>query len=183
MNRTEICGKKMADDCAFVDVQGFKANGGKTFVVKEFCLLHRDFVFHTIVRSPCQYNELFHGFRLKVDWLTQRYHGLPFDSGKMSIMQLVRRTLAHVTGGTPVIVKGDEKVEWVKQIYGNWCGGCVCIDCVNVEDYHPEFRLEPNPESEIEEICAYHSGLSELYVWNCHCALSNARQLRAFYLD
>lgn len=155
---------------AFIDVQGFKTIGN-TFIVKEFCIIHDDFVFHNIVKSPCKFNQLLTAYRREANWVSCMYHGLTFDSGTITLHELIKNTLDHVDGKT-IIVKGHEKVEWVKQIYEKWCD----IQCENIEDYH-SFSFSSKKRNEI--VCAHHKKLQPYA--NCHCALSNARELSDFY--
>lgn len=165
----------MAGELAFVDVQGFKTTSN-TFIVKEFCLLHKDFAFHSIVRSPCMRSELLKIYRRQADWLSYTYHGLEFDSGTMLLTDLVQHTLEHVNG-TSLVVKGVEKVEWLKEIYRDRCK----VDCFNIEDYDPTFKFNAKTRFEINAICEYHKKLQPYS--KSHCALSNARELREYYLN
>lgn len=168
-------GCRMVGELTFVDVQGFKTIGN-TFIVKEFCLSHKDFEFHNIVKSPQLRSELLRTYKRQADWLTFTYHGLKFDSGTLSLTELVQQTLEHVEGVT-LVVKGLEKVEWVQQIYENRCE----VDCLNVEDLHSSFKFSLKTGNEINSICMYHK---RLHPFNqSHCALSNVRELRDFYLS
>lgn len=162
----------MVDKLTFIDVQGFKT-AGNTFIVKEICLTHKDFEFHNIVKSPHMRSELLQIYKRQADWLSYTYHGLEFDSGTLTLTELVRQTLKHVVG-TTLVVKGLEKVEWVRDIYDNWCE----VDCLNVEDLHPSFKFSSKTKNEINPICKHHK---KLHSFNqSHCALSNVRELRDF---
>lgn len=165
----------MAGELVFVDLQGFKTNGN-IFIVKEFCLSHKEFEFHNIVKSPHMRSKLSQTYKRQANWLTYTYHGLKFDSGTLSLRELVQQTLEHVDGAT-LIVKGLEKVEWVKRIYENWCE----VDCINVEELHSSFTFSSKSRDEINSICGNHK---KLHPFNqSHCALSNVRELRDFCLS
>lgn len=167
------------NDFVFVDVQGFKTTGN-TFIVKEFCLVLYDqngSEFHVLVKSPCNLVDLSEGYRREANWLTCARHGLLFDSGNTTLADLVEQTVTHIHGKT-VVVKGAEKVEWVRKIYENYDA----IDCVNVEDLHPSFQFAARVNSDIKTICSHHSEITFKDVL-CFCALSHARELRDFYLE
>lgn len=97
----------MVDDYVFIDIQGFNTTA-ETFIAKEFCLIHRDYLFHTIIKSPCTLNELWNVHRHEANWVSWCEHGLKFDSGEMTLLELVQSTRKHVRGKT-VIVKGAKK--------------------------------------------------------------------------
>lgn len=164
-------------DFTFVDVQGFKIHDG-IFVPKEFCLLHKDFEFHTIVKSPCKYTQLSIQHKREADWLTNRYHGLNFNEGTISINALAEFTLEHVKGKV-VIVKGIEKVKWVRDIYKKWCN--TTINCVNIERTDPIFQFQLKSRRNIDDICPYHK-LQHRFT-SCHCALSHTIDLRKLLMN
>lgn len=165
-------------DWTFVDVQGFKVSGN-TFVVKEFCLLQKDFKFHAVVKSPCMLNEMQTTWRREAQWLYHIYHGLPFDSGTMTIAELAAQTLERVDRKSMVvIVKGVEKIQWVKDIYKNYCN--TLIDCVNIEDFDCEFRFTPQTRREIYAHCPHHQFHQD---GNYHCALLQAHQLHKYHAN
>lgn len=160
----------MEEELAFIDVQGFKRCYNE-FIVKEFCLLSGDFLFHDIVQSPCSRNDLMPSYRREVYWLTTMYHGLHFDNGVTSLDELVERTLEHVKGKT-IYVKGVEKVLWVKDIYKKHYN----VEVKNVEDHYHSYKLTLKNRNEINLICPFHGYF--LKHANCHCAYSNAQQLK-----
>lgn len=164
-------------DYVFVDVQGFKIFGD-IFVPKEFCLLHEDFEFHAVVKSPCEYKQLLSLDKRGINWLTSRYHGLHFNAGTISIAVLAECTLEHVDGKI-VIVKGTEKVKWVQDIYKKWCN--TSIHCVNIERTDPLFRFQLKPRIDIDDICPHHQHICQSKI--CHCALSHAHDLRQLFTN
>lgn len=180
MNRVEWLSDEI--DWTFVDVQGFKTSGN-TFVVKEFCLLQKDFKFHAVVKSPCMLNEMQTTWRREAQWLYHVYHGLPFNAGTMSIAELAKHTLERIDRKSTaavvvVIVKGAEKIQWVRDIYKNHCN--TFIDCVNIEGFDCEFRFAPQTRREIYANCPHHRFHQE---GNYHCALLQARQLQKHHTN
>lgn len=162
------------DDYVFIDVQGFKTIGNM-FIVKEFCLLDKDYEYHKIVKSPCLYNELSDVYKREAQWLTMCHHGLTFNSGDTTITELITQTVEHVQGRKKmIVVKGVEKCEWVREIYRN---SDIDVQCVNVEEHHPSFRFAQNFNL---STCAHHSRI--IFNANCNCAQSHARQLRDLYI-
>lgn len=164
-------------DFVFVDVQGFKIRDG-IFIPKEFCLVHENYEFHTIVKSPYKYNLLSSSQKRQVDWLTDRYHGLNFDAGSISIAALAGSTMEHVYGKI-VIVKGSEKAKWVRDIYKKWCN--VTINCINIERTDPMFQFQLRSRKDIDDICPYHKILHRFTT--CHCALSHSHNLQQLFMD
>lgn len=160
----------MMDDVVFVDVQGFKTTGN-IFIPKEICLSHRDFEFHDILKSPCLRKDLTKMYKHQADWYS--YHGLKFDLEGITLSELVERTSEHINGKT-LVVKGDEKVQWVKQIYEN-----CCIECLNVSDCG-SFIFTAATKYEIDSICPHHKSLRAFN--KCHCALARAQELKALFL-
>lgn len=156
---------------AFADVQGFKTDRN-VFVVKEFSLISDDFEFHEIVKSPCQYSELDWCYLRQAKYVTDKHHGLKFDAGNITHEELIERTLDYVRGKI-VLVKGLEKVWWLKQIFEDYCD----LKCVNVENEKCFVRQMTN-FGEILRICPHHTHFKKYY--DCRCALSIARSLRDF---
>lgn len=163
------------EEFVFVDIQGFKTIGN-AFVVKEFCLVDGDYIYHTLVQSPCKRSELMNAYRREADWLTYVYHGLKFDSGSLTLYDLVRNTFERVVDRT-VLVKGVEKVKWVKQIYN--IVDNINLHCVNVEDTHSAFSFAVKPTRDIQKLCPHHAELRQNNI-DCHCALANALELQDF---
>lgn len=158
----------MMDDVVFIDVQGFKTTDN-AFILKEFCLLHGNFEFHDIVKSPCMRKDLSNIYKRQADWLTFTYHGLKFDSGNITLNELIELTSEHVNGRT-LVVKGYEKAEWMRKIYGNYD-----VECVNADEFR-SFIFTTTTKYEIDSICPHHK---RLHGFNkCNCALSRARQLK-----
>lgn len=164
-------------DFVFIDVQGFKIRDG-VFVPKEFCLAHKNFEFHAIVKSPYKYKQLSSSHKRYADWLTDKYHGLNFDAGTISLATLAQNTLEHVNGKI-VIVKGAEKVKWVRDIYRKWCK--TIINCINIERTDPLFKFQLKSRRVIDDICPQHKLLYRFAT--CHCALSHARDLRNLFMN
>lgn len=171
------------EDYVYVDVQGFKTTGN-TFIIKEFCLLDGDYEFHTLVKSPCTFNELPEAYKREANWLTIAHHGLRFDSGHTTLTELVSQTAEHVHG-KKIMVKGVEKCKWVRKIYEN-----LDLECVNVEDSMTSspstfcYEVAVKQNSDIANICPYHRMIVlKNRNGGCNCALSHARQLRDFYVE
>lgn len=165
-----MCGKYFA----YADVQGFKIDSD-VFAAKEFCLIVDDIEFHDIVKSPIRYSELNNYYKRQANWVTDKHHGLKFDAGTVTLESLIKRTLKHIAGKT-ILVKGVEKVWWIKQIYAKYCD----IKCVNIE-YEDSFVTTLKNKAEIWSICPHHGQFQRYF--DCRCALSNARSLRNFIVN
>lgn len=163
------------DNFVFIDMQGFKTYGNK-FIVKEFCLMQakQNVIVHDIVKSPFDYHCLGGLYRSLAHYNTTKHHGLYFDIGNITKHKLIQSTLKHVDGKT-IIVKGVEKVQWVRQLYENYhCD----VHCENIEDWI-RFNFRFKTSKEIAEICSFHKPIAGDVC--CHCALSQAQELCAFF--
>lgn len=182
-----------SNDYVFIDVQGFKTTGN-IFIVKEFCLLYGDYKFHANVQSPYGFNVLTDRYRREANWLTDYFHGLLFDSGDITLTDLVEKTLKDVyrivedkeesRNVAVVVVKGIEKCKWVREMYKRFCG--VDINCVNIEDLYPSFRFSVRSDNAIRTICFLHRRRRQNNNNNsinngCNCALSHAQDLYDFF--
>lgn len=146
---------------AFVDVQGFKTFKNR-FICKEFCLIDGDDVFHVIIKSPYNFERLSSHYRSKAQWLTEDYHGLPFNCGSMDMIEMKQKVFPKVCNKT-ILVKGTEKANWLRHIFRD-CGE---INCVNVED----LNFNHIHRFGSYQICENHNSSSQKqYV----CAKSNA---------
>lgn len=168
-------------DWTFVDVQGFKSNDNK-FIVKEFTLLQKKYQLHFVVKSTCAFNDLSDALQNEAVWLFSTYHGLTFDVGNITIAELAERTLERVNRrSVVVVVKGIEKVQWVKDIYKDYCN-CTSINCVNIEDFDCEFRFTPQTRRDIQSRCLNHEFYSHQRN-HYHCSRLQARQLQTFHMN
>lgn len=156
--------KLSADEYVFVDIQGFKTYKER-FIIKEFCMLVGDYMFHTTVKSPYCFQKLPPFYKRQATMLTNRFHGLSFDSGDMHICELIEKAYPFMQG-KKVLVKGKAKKTWLHHIFRN----CDDINCINIEDLYGQVmyvneKMYPN--------CGQH--MNNLI---SHCAFSNALKLK-----
>lgn len=132
----------------FVDIQGFKTYCER-FICKEFCLVSddKDDFYHAIVKSPYAFEKVPSFYKRQVKWLTKHIHGLTYNCGDVHMIPVIQDTYAKLMKKI-VIVKGVEKVKWIKHIYRN-CGE---IDCINFED----LDVDTNLEKIHSNMCDYH---------------------------
>lgn len=162
--------EQVQNDIVFIDMQGFKTYRNK-FIVKEFCLIHGNFYFHEIIKSPIDYHHWGDVYKCMSRWATLNHHGLDFQSGDMTVYKLIQSTLNHVKDKT-IVVKGAEKKEWVKNLYENFHQ----VRCENIEDWSG-FDFSYKTNQDISKICHFHGAV----LGGCHCALSQAQELRTFF--
>lgn len=155
------------EDWVFVDLQGFKVNKNR-FMCKEFCLISGDETFHAMVKSWFPYKQLLSHYKRQVGWLTDYFHGLMYDFGDMHIDEMTKIVYPKLVGKI-IIVKGDEKIKWMKYIFRKYDD----ISCRNIED----FNYEMSQQSDMKyAVCGYHNAR---YGWRkCRCAMSNALNLQ-----
>jgi len=150
-----------------IDMQGFKISSHE-FIIREFCLMACDasMLFHCMVNLPCEITELPLGYQKQVEWLTQNFHGLKWDSSNgYSVAHL--RKMMHVLCEPDAIFycKGTEKVDWIKKIFqlnivkDVTDQGCTALNALN-------FNVSV-------KACTYHNPIEM-----CGCALRNVVQLQ-----
>lgn len=156
------------DNFVFVDVQGFKTIRNR-FMCKEFCLVDGEYKYHALIKSPYSFNKMPSHYRRNAKWLTNHFHGLPYECGDIHMIELLQKTYPKLMNKT-VLVKGKEKVGWLQYMYRS-CGE---IECVNVEDLDSyDWRLR---RDEPYEICDFHN---VLFGWKeCRCAMAVALELQ-----
>lgn len=156
---------KMAfEHWVYVDLQGFKVNKNR-FMCKEFCLLDGNEKFHAIVKSWFPHNKLLYHYKRQIEWLSKYFHGLTYDCGDMDIDQLTEIVYPKLVGKT-VIVKGSDKINWLKYIFRNYGD----ISCRNIEDL--DYDIDETEQNK----CEYHN--EQYPCWKYRCAMSNALKLQ-----
>lgn len=154
------------DNFVFIDMQGFKVPINQ-FMVKEFCLINGtdNNEFHVIVKPNYNYRVLPSFYQRQADWLTNCFHGLKYECGKITINEVGQIVYPKIKNKT-VVVKGQEKVEWLTHIFKKYGE----VNCTNIEDCGFDMS---NIESYVQ--CGYHQNINYR---KCHCARSNAMLLR-----
>lgn len=160
--------EKQYNNLVFVDVQGFKGPH-KQFLCKEFCLIDDNFIYHTFVKSEFNFNELPPYYQRQTKWLTNRYHGIKFETGDTSMDDLKKHIFPRLQNKL-ILVKGLQKVSWLEKMFDDFG----TIECVNVEDLE-EFDLNLR-NSRPYEVCDYHN---KIFRWTVGpCAKSTALMLQ-----
>lgn len=175
--------KTVYENLVFVDVQGFKTYRER-FICKEFCLISDDDFYHAIIESPYAFKKMPMFYQRQAKWLTKHFHGLTYDCGDVHMIQVIQKAYPKMMGKV-VVVKGVEKVIWIKYMFRN-CGE---IECINFED----LDLDENLKNIYTSMCEYHlntsftkinSTQSDSHEKNCqtwpeyHCAEATALKLK-----
>lgn len=149
----------------FADVQGFKSSKDK-FVIKEICFLNEDFKIHEIIRRPFSLNHLTFTYRKQVKWLINNHHGINWNDGTTSMSELKKEVNLIANKVDIVLVKGTEKVQWIKNIFPE------DIVVRNIENYQntSDFHASAN----VFKRCPNHKANNSSH----HCALQNALLLQ-----
>lgn len=138
-------------------------------------MIKHDSEFHHILKSPCTYHQLNGKYKRQANFLTQTFHGLDFNADGIEIREFVRLTLEHVQHKM-CITKGEEKLKWITNMYRPYTNTVVYT---NIDSCPAELTFSNAKLCDISEICPYHGRISS--EMSCHCALSQARQLRDFF--
>lgn len=162
-------------ELAFVDVQGFKIKANQ-FVVKEICIVAGNVLFHDIITSPCKYEELSTVDQTNCKWLEKNYHGIKWMDGNTTQKKLQKR-IESILSETIVLVKGLEKIKWIKEICGN-----TKLICLNIEDMDCNLKFsKPICNDNIDNVdCTHHKGIRNTN--QCHCALKNVNSMKSWFL-
>jgi hypothetical protein len=154
-----------------IDVQGFKYfNGSKhslsnEFVMREFCIVSTDgtVLFHCLVKLPCHMNDLPAGLQRQNQWLTEKFHGLKWDSTNGYTITHIRKIIFMLCKGDAMFFcKGLEKVDWIKKLF----------QLKNVKDIS-EHGCPSLSELNFPVGCSYHTPIEPRA-----CALRNCLQLQ-----
>lgn len=145
-----------------IDVQGFKQKKNNQFILKELAILTSgNQVQHYIFKPPFPYKDLTLAEKKQVRWLQHNFHGFRWDDGDIpyhSICGVADRLLRDKI----IYVKGCEKIQWLKQIFGNK---------LIIYDAEEEGCPKLTTEDESEPSCIVHKG---------QCALKNVFIIRKF---
>lgn len=165
--------QKNYKNCVYMDIQGFRTSRHQ-FMCKAICLVDGDSIFHRLVKSPYSFNRMSKYYQRQANWLINRYHGLKYDCGDFHIIE-VKDLIFPKIRDKIVLVKGAEKVSWLKHIFRDRGE----IECVNVEDLD-DFDLSLR-KTEPYDVCEYHRKISG---WTeGPCAMSTALMLRDLTLN
>lgn len=137
------------ENCVFVDIQGFKTSHNR-FMCKEFCLVDGKFIYHALVKSPSKFNRMSKDHQRQANWLIHNHHRIDNDCGDVHINDLKETILPKILGNI-IIVKGAQKIDWLKQIFPD-CQGLVGYE--NAEDLE-DFDWSSRP-SQSFDLCNYH---------------------------
>lgn len=170
--------ERITKNFVFVDIQGFKTYRER-FICKEICLVSDNDFYHAIIKSPYPFEKLSSSHKRQANWLTKHFHGLTYDCGNVHIIEVIQDIYPKLMRKT-VVVKGVEKVKWIKYMFRT-CGE---IECLNFEDL--DLDLDDNFKNFCPFMCDYH--LEETFAnlkicdhreskrpWsNYHCAKAHA---------
>lgn len=156
----------------FIDIQGFRAYA-PTFILKEFCLVDGENIFHHIVKSPFSFHRLDEAHKKQALFLIKHHHGIRFDCGDISVRQLIKDIFPKLENKT-ILVKGLQKIFWLKELFKKEGD----IKCLNIDDVISKWRVKAREEY---ETCEYHK---HLYKWDSDiCAHSIALKIQENYIS
>lgn len=146
----------MKPETIFVDLQGFK-NSKNEFIVKEFAIVTSEWTQVFLVKPPYMYLTLSPEEKKQTNWL-ERNRGIRWSEGFIDYREF-KRVIPLYLEEKEIIVKGCEKVQWIK----NFCDKCQIVDvgckgCPNLSTLHEKYKA-------CNINCINHKR---------HCALKNA---------
>lgn len=160
------------NNLVFVDIQGFRDVGNR-FICKEFCLVSVDDKYHAFVKSPFRFEKLSAEYQRQANYNTRSIHGLKYERGDVHLIDFLQTAYMKIVG-KKVIVKGDQKVGWLKYLFRN-CGE---IECVNIEDLGYCKTLHDSLTE--HEKCDYHY---QNFWRKWRCASENALKLQEIVMN
>lgn len=127
----------MNPEAILLDVQGFK-DLNNNFVVKELALATRDYTQTFLVKPPYLFRYLTSNEQKQVKWL-ERNRGIYWNEGYIDYKEFHRLIVPYLQNKT-IIVKGLEKVQWVKDL----CVNCKVLElsekqCPNLSFLHKKY--------------------------------------------
>lgn len=158
------------DSFAYVDMQGFKTYKNK-FICKEFCLVDGEKKIYALVKSPYSFGKLPCNYQQQALWLTKYQHHIDYDSGNVPIVELIQ-TVYPLIQNKKVIVKGNEKVTWLKNMFR----ACGEIECVNIDNFD-NINIElPIKDRLSDPMCDFHR-IAHRFSYG-PCAMAHAYRLQ-----
>lgn len=161
-----------------VDVQGFK-DRNNNFLVKEICILSKNLKLHEIIKAPYSFNSLTTEEKQQIKWLEKNYHGLSWFDGRIDENEM-KSMIEPIFRGRIVLVKGAEKVAWIKNMFTS------SVIVLNLEDIGCNIQLHKkaatnsnNIYHEAENYCKRHKRITNSK--NVHCAAKNAWLLNRWF--
>lgn len=150
----------------FVDLQGFR-DYKKSFIVKEFAIATNEFTQTYLVKPPYPFSTLTDDEKKQVRWL-EKYRGIYWREGFVDYNEF-QRLAKPLLERFNVVVKGFEKLKWIKELSPN----CEVIDvgeqgCPNLASLNQKYSKNKNIN------CFYHSK---------YCALKNVICVKEWYCD
>lgn len=111
----------------FVDIQGFRGNGGR-FIIKEISIYKHGILSTHLFEAPYSYNSLEKKYKAQALWLFYNHHGLSWNDGYIPYTRLgeiMFKELVIKNNNNIIYIKGEEKREWLK----DYC----YIEAINIE--------------------------------------------------
>lgn len=152
----------------FVDIQGFKTYRNR-FICKEISVIDNDFIFHTLIKSPYDFNKIPAYYKRQAFWLTNFLHGLNYESGDINIIA-VKEKLYKRLQERKIAVKSSEKIKWLKFMFHD----CCVIDCVNFDDLDYDHIVDQKYIP--HRICDFHNDINLIHP---ECALKNTLSMQS----
>lgn len=154
----------MTQDTIILDVQGFK-DLCNNFIVKELAFATRDYTQLFLVKPPYLFKYLTTDEKRQVKWL-EKNRGIRWNEGYIDYREFCRIIVPYLENKT-ILVKGLEKVKWIKDI----CKNCKVLDlsedqCSNLHEMH---KIYCNEKTNFN--CSVHSK---------QCALKNVLCLKKY---
>lgn len=157
----------MNSNTIIVDLQGFK-NEKNDFILKEMAIGTKEYTQTFLVKPPCSFSALTVEEKKRVRWI-EKNRGLRWSEGYIDLREF-KRLIKPYLNKYKIIVKGEEKVKWVREI-------CNHENVIDISS-----RDIPNLDTLSKIYC------KDILVYNCfhhsnYCALRNVICVRKWIVE
>lgn len=171
---------------AFADLQGFIVNN--QFILKEICfsiqnsdiknnLFNPPPSNHYIFFAPFAWHQLGDKCKRSANWLTNNHHGLRWNQGEVDydkISECIEPLLLQEN--LLIYVKGDQKVDWLKEVANN-----LYINCQNIEEIGCNISLNEEIAARSADQIFFKCNKHHNRAINNRCALQNCKTIEYWY--
>lgn len=155
----------MKSDTLILDVQGFK-DLYNNFIIKELAFATQNYTQSFLIKPPYLFRHLTSEEKIQVKWI-EKNRGIYWSEGHIDYREFHRMIVPYLKDKN-IIVKGSEKVKWVKDL----CMNCNVSEldeklCPNLSKLHKKYSCD----GKLNLCCNKHSK---------QCALKNVLCIKKY---
>lgn len=157
------------NDFICIDILGFRAKSG-VFVCKEFCLIDKEYIFHTLIETPPIFPKLNSMYRYHLEYNLKYGHQLSLECGDITISNLICQVLPKIQNKI-ILVEHFVTAKFLNYIFRH----CSRINCITLDEIG--CKTNSIKKKITYALCDYHN---KVYGWDRDgpCALSTALKLK-----